>query len=93
MTVKADGTVLLNNGDRDNVVQQVELAPELRKLLDEKRSEKIVFVDFEDPVAWGDTVSIMDTIRGIATDTNHDEVKVALKLREDAAQQQQPAPQ
>ena len=90
VTIKADGTVVLNNGDRDSVVQQVDLAPELRKLLDEKRSEKIVFVDFEDPVAWGDTVSLMDTIRGIASDANHDEVKVALKLRDDS---QQPKPQ
>ena len=46
-------------------------------------TEKVVFVDFEDDGAvdarW---CSAMDTIRGLATDENHDEIKVALKIKD-----------
>jgi biopolymer transport protein ExbD len=44
--------------------------------------EKVMFVDFDDGVPWHDVVSTMDSIRSLATDVNHDEVKVALKVRE-----------
>jgi hypothetical protein len=43
-------------------------------------SEKVVFVDFEDAVPWGEVITTMDTIRSLSTDKNHDEVKVALKI-------------
>ena len=83
VTIKADMTVVLNDGDKDQSIQAVDLAKTLRPLLEEKRTEKVVFVDFEDPVAWGETVTIMDTIRSLAADSNHDEIKVALKLRDE----------
>jgi len=82
--VKADMSVVVNDGTKDVSIQATDLATTLKPLLDEKKTEKIIFVDFEDPVAWGETVSMMDTIRSLATDSNHDEVKVALKLRENA---------
>jgi biopolymer transport protein ExbD len=47
-----------------------------------KGLDKVVFVDFDDAVPWNLVVSTMDTIRGIATDGDHDDVKVALKIRE-----------
>ncbi len=34
-------------------------------------------------VKWTDVVSTMDTIRALAADVNHDEVKVALKVKEE----------
>src|SRR5262245_47211853 len=80
--VKADMSVVVNDGTKDISIQATDLATTLKPLLDEKKTEKIVFVDFEDPVAWGETVSMMDSIRSLATDFNHDDVKVALKLRE-----------
>jgi hypothetical protein len=46
-------------------------------------TEKVVFVDFEPAVPWRDVVMTMDTIRSLATDVNHDEIKVALKVKED----------
>jgi hypothetical protein len=46
-----------------------------------------MFVDFEEAVAWGEVITTMDTIRSLATDENHDEIKVALKIREDAKPQ------
>lgn len=48
---------------------------------------KVVFVDFDRKVPWGEVVNTMDTIRSMASDINHDEVKVALKVKEEAAPQ------
>jgi biopolymer transport protein TolR len=44
---------------------------------------KVVFVDVDKAVPWREVVSTMDTIRSMAADINHDEVKVALKVKED----------
>ncbi len=44
---------------------------------------KVVFVDFDKSVPWREVVNTMDTIRSMASDINHDEVKVALKVKED----------
>jgi biopolymer transport protein ExbD len=83
--IKADLTVVVNDGTKDISIQGVDLAKTLRPLVDEKKTDKIVFVDFEDPVAWGEVVTMMDTIRSLAEDDNHDDVKVALKLKDDTA--------
>ena len=48
---------------------------------------KVVFVDFDKSVPWREVVTTMDTIRSLASDINHDEVKVALKVKEDAPAQ------
>jgi biopolymer transport protein ExbD len=82
--VKADLTVVVNDGTKDISIQGVDLAKTLRPLVEEKRTDKIVFVDFEDPVPWGEVVTMMDTVRSLAEDENHDDVKVALKLKDDA---------
>jgi biopolymer transport protein ExbD len=44
---------------------------------------KVVFVDFDKKVPWGEVVNTMDTIRSMASDINHDEIKVALKVKEE----------
>ena len=46
---------------------------------------KVVFVDFDKSIPWREVVTTMDTVRSLAADINHDEVKVALKVKEDAA--------
>ncbi len=46
---------------------------------------KVVFVDFDRKVPWKEVVNTMDTIRSMAADINHDEVKVALKVKEETA--------
>jgi len=33
-------------------------------------------------VPWKEVVGTMDQIRGLASDVNHDEIKVALKVKE-----------
>ncbi len=78
--VRADGTVKISDGFSDKEVQRVELASTLLPLVEKKKTEKVVFVDFEDEVVYGDAVSVMDTVKGVGAE------KVALKVREEAGQ-------
>ncbi|MCA9673511.1 MAG: biopolymer transporter ExbD [Kofleriaceae bacterium] len=80
---KRDATIELNDGDKTESIQATELAKTLRPLLDAKKGEKVVFVDFDDEVEWGDVVAAMDTVRSLAADDNHNEIKVALKKRDE----------
>jgi biopolymer transport protein TolR len=80
--VKADTDVIVSDGEKEQTIHLVDLAQVLRPILDTVRNEKIVFVDYCDPVPWSQVVSTMDQIRSIAQDKDHDEVKVALKMRD-----------
>jgi biopolymer transport protein TolR len=84
VTVKADLQVVFNDGDKDYSIQAIDLAKTLRPKLEAMHAgtEKVVFVDFEPAVPWKSVVETMDTIRSLAADTNHDEIKVALKVEE-----------
>lgn len=83
--VKASLDMVLNDGNTDTPVQAAELMRFLKPKLDAMKTgtEKVVFVDFEDGVQWTYVVSTMDQIRSVATDENHDEIKVALKIHEE----------
>jgi biopolymer transport protein ExbD len=85
VTVKKDLSVVFNDGDKDIPIQASDLAKTLRPRLEALHAgtEKVVFVDFEPEVPWKDVVETMDTIRSLAADVNHDEIKVALKIKED----------
>jgi biopolymer transport protein ExbD len=91
--VKADLSVAFNDGssENDTPIQAVDIAKTLRPKLENmtQGQEKVVFVEFEDPVPWSEVVMTMDTIRSLASDVNHDEIKVALKVKE-ADQKPQP---
>jgi biopolymer transport protein TolR len=89
VTIKKDLTVVFNDGDKDTPIQAVDLAKTLRPKLEAMHAgnEKVVFVDFEPEVPWREVVSTMDTIRSLAADVNHDEIKVALKVKEDQPKQ------
>lgn len=82
VTVKADLSIVFNDGDKDLPIQAVDLAAKLRPKLAAMNAgtEKVVFVNFADEVPWSAVVTTMDTIRGLASDANHDEIKVALKI-------------
>ena len=84
--VKKDLTYSFNDGssENDTPIQATDIAKTLRPKLEAMNAsnEKIVFVEFEDEVPWGEVVMTMDTIRSLASDVNHDEVKVALKVKE-----------
>ena len=83
--VNADLSMTFNDGDKDIPMKPEELESTLAPKLEAMHAgtEKVVFVDFADPVPWNLVVSTMDTIRHIASDANHDEIKVALKVREE----------
>jgi biopolymer transport protein TolR len=80
--VKADTDVVVSDGEKEQTIHLIDLAGALRPILDTVKNEKIVFVDYCDPVPWAQVVSAMDQIRSIAQDKDHDEVKVALKMRD-----------
>ena len=87
--VKKDLSLVFNDGDKDMPIQAIDLAKTLRPKLEALHAgtEKVVFVDFENEVPWKDVVETMDTIRSLAADVNHDEIKVALKIKEDQPKQ------
>jgi biopolymer transport protein ExbD len=87
--VKASGDIVFTDNDKETSIAAPDLLRTLRPKLEAaaaRGSERVIFVDFDDPVPWGTVVSTMDSIRSLAADVNHDEVKVALKLKEDKAQ-------
>ena len=81
--VKADLSITLSNGEKEEEVTAPDLAKTLRPMLVDKKTDKLVFVDFEDPVPWANTVEIMDLVRSVAGDADHNEIKVALKMKEE----------
>ncbi len=83
LLVQTDGQVVVNDGDKEETVVANDLAKTIRPALDKKKGEKVVFVDFQDGVPWADVVDTMDKVRSIASDDSHNEIKVALKKRED----------
>lgn len=86
---KADGTVELDDGSGKTAINRVELAATLRPMLERIKSEKVVFVDFECGMPYGDVISVMDTVKGFERRALENEkmvvvdpVKVALKIKE-----------
>ncbi|HET9622136.1 MAG TPA: biopolymer transporter ExbD [Kofleriaceae bacterium] len=84
--VKASGDLVFSDNDKETPILAADLVRNLRPKLEAaaaRGAERVVFVDFEDGVPWSNVVSTMDSIRSLAADVNHDEVKVALKLHEE----------
>lgn len=92
LTIKVanDLSVSFNDGSSENFtpIKAVDIASTLRPKLEamNANNEKVVFVEFEEQVPWSEVVGTMDTIRSLASDINHDEIKVALKVKEDTPQ-------
>ncbi|MBC7551349.1 MAG: biopolymer transporter ExbD [Cellulomonas sp.] len=85
VTVQVDGSIKYDDNGKEQVIQAAELLTNLRPRLEGMKlgNEKVVFVDFDPAVKWGQVISTMDSIRSLATDVNRDEIKVALKIKED----------
>ena len=85
--VKNDLSIAFNDGssENDTPIKAVDIASTLRPKLEamNAQSDKVVFVEFEEEVPWNEVVMTMDTIRSLASDVNHDEIKVALKVKEE----------
>lgn len=87
--VKTSGDIVFTDNDKESSIAAADLLRALRPKLEAaaaRGAERVIFVDFDDQVPWGTVVSTMDSIRSLATDVNHDEVKVALKLKEEKTQ-------
>jgi biopolymer transport protein TolR len=84
VAVKSDGSFTLDDGDKTQPIALADIAKTLRAKLDSLHAgtDKVVFVDFDGKVGWQDVISTMDTIRSLAGDVNHDEIKVALKVKD-----------
>ncbi len=86
--VKPDLSIDFNDGlsETPTPIASSDLLKVLRPKLEQMASRgqiKVVFVDFDKTVPWKEVVNTMDTIRGLATDVNHDEIKVALKVKKE----------
>jgi biopolymer transport protein TolR len=83
--VKASLDIVFTENDKETPIAASELLKMLRPKLEQaaaRGTEKVIFVDFDDSVPWSSVVGTMDSIRSLAADINHDEVKVALKVKE-----------
>jgi biopolymer transport protein ExbD len=91
--VKFDGTFMVKEGNSEEKISDLQaLQKDVRDRLDAKKTEKIVFMDFEDEVPYELVVSSMDFIKGTEgqlsvnkgrPDEEWERVKVALKIREE----------
>jgi biopolymer transport protein ExbD len=84
--VKASGDLVFTDNDKETSISAADLLRTLRPKLEAaagRGAERVIFVDFDDGVLWANVVGTMDSIRSLAADVNHDEVKVALKLKDD----------
>jgi biopolymer transport protein TolR len=93
ITVKADLSVGWNDGtQKDDIqIQSTDVVRRLSPLLAqmaERGTAKVVFVAFDCAVQWKDVISMMDTIRSLAKDQTHDEIKVALKVKGEDSESQ-----
>jgi biopolymer transport protein TolR len=84
--VKVTGDIVFSENEKETPIVAAELVRLLRPKLEAvaaRGADRVIFVDFEDAVPWASVVSTMDQIRSLATDVNHDAVKVALKVKEE----------
>ena len=84
--VKASGDIVFTDNDKESSINAADLLRTLRPKLEAaagRGADRVIFVDLQDRVLWANVVSTMDSIRSLATDVNHDEIKVALKLKEE----------
>jgi biopolymer transport protein TolR len=84
--VKASGDMVFTDNDKETPILAADLMRTLRPKLEAaaaRGAERVIFVDFDDAVLWSSVVTTMDSIRSLAADVNHDEVKVALKVKDE----------
>jgi len=77
--VNADLTVAVD--DEPPLASVRDLAARLRVKL---ALAKVVFVEPGDGVPWGEVLATVDTVRSLASDGDHDNIPVAIRLRQEA---------
>lgn len=91
--VKYDGTFVVKEGNKEEEISTLPLLQkDVLQRLEQKKTEKIVFMDFEDDVQYQQVVESMDYIKGTEPllsankgkiEEEWERVKVALKIREE----------
>lgn len=87
--VEADLTVTLEQAGDRQTLTLAGLPRQVRNRLDQPQvsqdgsqdGSQAVFVDFADELAWQFVVETMDQIRGAARDVHHDEITIALIVK------------
>jgi biopolymer transport protein ExbD len=92
VTLNPGGSVTFKENEKEIQLNIADLLTTLRPKFENWTApgEKVVFVHFHDSIEWAEVISTMDTIRSLATDVSHDEIKVALKIKEDPSEAAQP---
>jgi biopolymer transport protein TolR len=90
-----NGTVEVDDGTGKRTVNRIDLAKTIRPMIEAIKTERVVFVEFDDDLLYGDAVSIMDTVKGMGKDASGNEtnpVKIALKTTRTEPGQEGAAP-
>ncbi len=72
----------VDDGTGKRSVNRIDLAKTIRPMIEAIKTERVVFVEFEDQILYSEVVSIMDTVKGMGKDASGNDVnpvKVALK--------------
>ena len=87
LTLNPGGSMTFDENGKETQMNVADLLTTLRPKLENWRSsgEKVVFIHFHPDIEWGEVIAVMDQVRSLATDANKDEIKVALKIKDDAA--------
>ena len=80
---RLDGSLIVAEGTAEQTVDRAELANVVRPMMEAKQTERVIFVDFEDGLSYGEAVSIMDTLKGLQRGEDSLVDKLALLSRED----------
>ncbi len=81
VTVAADLSISAEQAGHRQTMDMADLPRFIRNRLDHQVNDKVVFVDFDDHVAWQFVVETMDQVRSAANDARHDEIAVALVVK------------
>jgi biopolymer transport protein ExbD len=81
VTVAADLSITAEQAGTRQSMELADLPRFIRNRLDHQGNDKVVFIDFDDQVAWQFVVETMDQVRSAANDAHHDEIAVALVVK------------
>ena len=80
---RLDGTIIVAEGTSERSINRQELAETVRPMLEAKQTERVVFVDFEDSLPYGDAVGMLDTLKGLKRGEDPLVDKLAMLTRDD----------
>jgi biopolymer transport protein ExbD len=92
ITMNPGGAVTFDENGKETQLNISDLLTLLRPKMEKwpaTGGEKVVFINFHPDIEWGEVITTMDSVRSLASDVNHDEIKVALKLKEDPTEAKQ----